>query len=367
MSHFSESHSFNLFLACKYSVDEALLIQHFQFWIRFNRINPKNNTSHIHSDKCWTYQTREQIQSYMPYWSVDQVRRLCDKLVERGVLVKHNFNKKRFDKTIWYAFGNEKEFGVDEETVQKMFTFGKFANGVGDSAHGSGNFPQPIPDTKPYAKENRERGGMRPSHSLSNSSNEDNINNQQLMESQNSYASFVQHNIDYKTNNSDQVNNIIINDCTKNKQINSKCKFQDFGEFVKLKPEDYERLCNSIGKNLVNSYIQKINDYLLSLGKKPYKCYAAAIRQWHRRDIEEGKIKPDTPHPVPKQNEKIQKYKKYVCNFIKDNWEKMQLKGICVTDHVTYVNVNGNIFQYLDNDFKEKFSKEMKKIGYELQ
>lgn len=56
-----------------------------------------------------------------------------------------------------------------------------------------------------------------------------------------------------------------------------------FGKFVKLEPKDYQNLCEQHGTELVKEIIEEINDYLSSTGKKPYKDYAATIRNWARR------------------------------------------------------------------------------------
>lgn len=56
-----------------------------------------------------------------------------------------------------------------------------------------------------------------------------------------------------------------------------------FGKFVKLPEEAYKNLCKDHTEEVVKDMIDQINDYLASTGKKPYKDYAAAIRQWIRR------------------------------------------------------------------------------------
>jgi hypothetical protein len=143
MSFSSQHHSFDISLAKMYGVECAILIHHFQHWIRINRFGKRN----LREGRCWTYQTRREIQMHFPYWNVDEVRRLTDKLVSLGVLLKNNFNKSKVDKTLWYAFVDEKAFGVDEESSnnlyerQKCQSTGEIANPVDESA-------TPIPDTK---------------------------------------------------------------------------------------------------------------------------------------------------------------------------------------------------------------------------
>lgn len=64
------------------------------------------------------------------------------------------------------------------------------------------------------------------------------------------------------------------------------------GAFVKLTRKEKEALEEVYGTSRVEGIIEEINDYLASTGKKPYKDYAAAIRQWARR---RGMVKVEVP------------------------------------------------------------------------
>lgn len=155
----SEHHSFDIRLAAQYSPEVAILIQHFQFWIRMNRYRNKN----IKDGKCWTYQTRKEIQAHFPYWNYDHVKYLCEKLVDLGILVTANYNKNPIDKTLWYAFVDEKAFGVDEESSNNLYE-GQKCPSKGKSAFGEGKSAQPIPDTKKkMLKEDKKEMGSQPS------------------------------------------------------------------------------------------------------------------------------------------------------------------------------------------------------------
>ena len=59
--------------------------------------------------------------------------------------------------------------------------------------------------------------------------------------------------------------------------------FLSFGKYVKLREEDLSILVKENGKEKIDQTIDSINDYLSSTGKKPYKDYAATIRNWLRR------------------------------------------------------------------------------------
>lgn len=131
--HISLSHSFSIELAEQYGIECAILIHHFQYWVDHNQ---RLNRNFI-KGRTWTYQTRKELAAHFPYWSEDQIRRYTDHLVEKGVLIKGNFNKKSMDKTIWYSFVNE-----------EMFTIGKNANPpIGKNANRAGESAKAIPHT----------------------------------------------------------------------------------------------------------------------------------------------------------------------------------------------------------------------------
>lgn len=56
-----------------------------------------------------------------------------------------------------------------------------------------------------------------------------------------------------------------------------------YGTYVKMKEEDYKLLCKDNDRAVVDGAIEEINDYIASTGRKPYKDYAATIRNWLRR------------------------------------------------------------------------------------
>ena len=152
-------HSADIALIAQLGFEQAFLVHHFQHWIRINRMDPKKKNTHFHEGRCWMYQTREEIHKHFPYMSFETIKYAIEQLVIKGVLLAKNFNKKKFDKTLWYAFVDEKGVGLDENSVQiyyaqkvesqKMFTKGKSPYRSGKIPHGEGKSPSPIPDTIP--------------------------------------------------------------------------------------------------------------------------------------------------------------------------------------------------------------------------
>lgn len=143
-------HSFDIDYADVYGVREAIIIHHFQHWVRINQKLKKN----FKEGKTWTFQTIDEIAVHFPYMSkseiFDIIQKLCLGKGRRSkknqefppVLMKGNFNKKNYDKTIWYAFVDEDKF-IGQPKVQKL---------VGESQQGDRLEPAPIPHTKTHTK-----------------------------------------------------------------------------------------------------------------------------------------------------------------------------------------------------------------------
>lgn len=238
----SQHHSFDIALASMYGVECAILIHHFQHWIRINQFKGSN----LKDGRCWTYQSRKDIQAHFPYWTFEEVKYLTEKLVKLGILVTANYNKSPMDKTLWYAFANEQAFQVDAEFSKNLYER-ENSPWKGKTPHRKGKIPPPIPDTIttntiPTDSFNppNPQGGDAPSGAV--------------------------------------------------------CEILAFGKFVIIEKQAHQKLCEEHGFELISSLIDEINDYLASTGKKPYKDYAATIRQWiRRRKQQTPKISPPTP------------------------------------------------------------------------
>lgn len=139
-------HSFDVNLASQYGIPEALLIHHFQHWVMVNKRLKQN----LHEDRTWTYQTLKQIAAHFPYFSVKQVERLINKLVTMKILRKGNFNKKKFDQTVWYCFENEDIFMISRFRELEMSDSGVPFPEIG----------KPIPESKPESKPNPKQGNV---------------------------------------------------------------------------------------------------------------------------------------------------------------------------------------------------------------
>jgi hypothetical protein len=137
----NKNYIFNSDQACKYGVEAAVLLSNLTYWINKNKANGK----HYYEGRHWTYNSVAAFEKLFPFWNKDKIRRLLEKLVDEGAIVKGNFNKAKFDKTNWYSV-----------TVE-----------LADLPNGVGRSEEPIPDintdSKPDSKKNINKKEFHPS------------------------------------------------------------------------------------------------------------------------------------------------------------------------------------------------------------
>jgi hypothetical protein len=86
-------------LAIDFDVESAIFIQSLAHWTRRNAANNNN----YYEGRYWSYNTYEALTKIFPYWSKKQIERLTLKCINHGLMLKGNFNQKKYDKTCWYS------------------------------------------------------------------------------------------------------------------------------------------------------------------------------------------------------------------------------------------------------------------------
>lgn len=92
-------HSFNVEIAKKYGILEAVLLNHLWFWIKKNKAN---NTNYFDGN-YWTYNSKKAFSELFPYASERQIDYVLKKLIDCGLVITGNYNKSSYDRTLWYA------------------------------------------------------------------------------------------------------------------------------------------------------------------------------------------------------------------------------------------------------------------------
>ena len=93
------NHSFNVEIATKYGMMEAILLEHLNFWISKNKANKAN----FYDGNYWTYNSTKALAELFPYVSSNTISRALRHLKEEGLILFGNYNKISYDRTTWYA------------------------------------------------------------------------------------------------------------------------------------------------------------------------------------------------------------------------------------------------------------------------
>lgn len=132
-------HTFDIRLAEKYGMAEAVLAENLFFWVKKNAANESN----YHDGKYWTYNSRKAFSRLFPYLKEKSIERALNHLVDEGLLLKGNFNEDKFDKTMWYAFTQKGESEM-AETVD-FSDVDKLSVSIGQIDQSTGQNDPPIP------------------------------------------------------------------------------------------------------------------------------------------------------------------------------------------------------------------------------
>lgn len=127
-------HSFNVELAKKLGVLEAILLENIYFWIEKN----KSNNKHFYDGKYWTYNSRKAFTEIFPYATERKIQLALERLEKCNLIVTGNYNKFANDRTKWFSITED---GLNELT-KCTITLNKMFNKNEQNV-------QPLPDNKP--------------------------------------------------------------------------------------------------------------------------------------------------------------------------------------------------------------------------
>lgn len=114
------SHTFDTGIAQGLGLHSAIVYNHIIYWLRINA-NKSSEKANFHEGKFWMYETRKEMSDFFGYISEDEIYKAIKKLVEAGLILKGNFNKSAFDKTLWYTV-TDQELIKPKDKIKKMIT-----------------------------------------------------------------------------------------------------------------------------------------------------------------------------------------------------------------------------------------------------
>lgn len=131
------NHSFNVEIAAKYGMLEAVLLEHLNFWVAKNRANEAN----FYDGLYWTYSSTKALAQLFPYASQKSISRALHHLQDEGLIAFGNYNKSAYDRTMWYALTAEGEAVLSGDL---HLSKGKMENPEKENQNSEN--VQPIPD-----------------------------------------------------------------------------------------------------------------------------------------------------------------------------------------------------------------------------
>lgn len=130
-------HHFDVDLASRYGMVEAILINHFEYWIELNRTNDRN----FYDGRYWTFNSMKAMTEIFPYLTEKKIRNALKNLQDEGLLLTGNYNRSAYDRTLWYAFSDFAESILPKGQMD-----------FPEKANGNIQKGEPIPDNNPYSK-----------------------------------------------------------------------------------------------------------------------------------------------------------------------------------------------------------------------
>lgn len=101
---------FDVEIAKKYGVEEAVVFQNLKFWI----IKNASDGANFRDGAYWTYTSSKALAKLFPFWDWRKVLRLLDSLIKQKAIVRGEYRDKMYN--LWYKI-------IDEETSKEIAKF----------------------------------------------------------------------------------------------------------------------------------------------------------------------------------------------------------------------------------------------------
>ena len=111
-------HCYDSEVAKVVGIPAAAIFHNIAYWIFHNETNGTN----IQQGEFWTYNSTSAFAEQFPELTQEQVRRALEKLRDGGFIKVGNFNKNRFDRTLWYAIGENGREAYNAQFCGKGFS-----------------------------------------------------------------------------------------------------------------------------------------------------------------------------------------------------------------------------------------------------
>lgn len=92
-------HYFDVDIALKYGLNEAILLNNIAFWVMKNEANEQN----FFEGKYWTYNSAKAFSKLFPYMSARTIQRVLKNLVDEGLILVNKFSDDPMKRTNYYT------------------------------------------------------------------------------------------------------------------------------------------------------------------------------------------------------------------------------------------------------------------------
>lgn len=155
----NQTHSFDPAVAAKFGVDEAIVINHFTYFLNHHKANETN----YFEGHYWTYDTADSLAQKMPYWSKNKIQKLLKRMEERHLLISGDFAPNRFQRPKYYRLGTAITGSQEADTLQPNGCFGESrAADSRDSRAADSSLPDLSTDQSPDLKKNNIKKSLIP-------------------------------------------------------------------------------------------------------------------------------------------------------------------------------------------------------------
>ena len=91
---------FHPYIAKALGLNEAIFLQQLHYWL--------NRKPHIVEEKGWVYNPYRAWVDQLCFMSESTIKRTIKNLIDKGIVITANFNRMKFDRTLWYSIDYSK-------------------------------------------------------------------------------------------------------------------------------------------------------------------------------------------------------------------------------------------------------------------
>lgn len=97
----SDKYYYSTYIAKTIGLEAAVIFEYICIYVDYAK--KSKSIGKYHDGKYWTYASRQDISQKIPYISESKIYRALSDLIKAGYIIKSNYNKIKYDRTLWYT------------------------------------------------------------------------------------------------------------------------------------------------------------------------------------------------------------------------------------------------------------------------